>query len=140
MRIYTLPVLIAGALSLGSCVTSSTDQSPKPLTEKQAKQLDKALKGKVAGKPVNCISNFGNVSSVRISDDIMLYNPGGSTVYKNELRRTCRGLADDDDIIVIRNTGSSYCKNETFQLVDRFSGIPGPVCSWGEFVPYRDPK
>ena len=137
MRAYMIPFIVGGALAVTSCAVGEPQSAPSPLTEKQAKQLDKLLKGKVAGTPVKCISNFGNTSTIRISDDMLIYRGGRKLVYQNNLRNTCPGLADDDEIMVIRNAGSSYCDGDQFQLVDRFSGIQGPICRFGKFVPYR---
>ena len=49
------------------------------------------------------------------------------------------GLARDSDIMVVRQFGSSTCEGDFFHLVDRSSGIRGPTCVLGEFVPYRKP-
>jgi hypothetical protein len=77
---------------------------------------------------------------IRISDDILLYRVSGNLVYKNNLRSSCPGLARDNDIVVSEQFGSQKCRGDLLKLVDRTSGIPGPVCSLGEFVPYRKDK
>jgi hypothetical protein len=41
--------------------------------------------------------------------------------------------------MVVRQFGSSTCSGDFFHLVDRSSGIRGPTCVFGEFVPYRKP-
>ena len=43
------------------------------------------------------------------------------------------------DIMVVRQFGTSTCEGDFFHLVDRSSGIRGPTCVFGEFVPYRKP-
>ncbi|MBL0924833.1 MAG: hypothetical protein IBJ12_10265 [Sphingomonadaceae bacterium] len=116
------------------------DSTPKPLTEKQAALLAKELDGKTAGKPVSCISDFLGTNVIRVSDDILLYRVSGNLVYKNNLRSSCPGLARDDDIIVSEQFSSQKCRGDLLRLVDRTSGISGPVCSLGEFVPYRKDK
>jgi hypothetical protein len=116
------------------------DSTPKPLTEKQSAMLMKELGGKVAGKPVNCISDFNATNTIRVSDNILLYRVSGRLVYQNNLRSACNGLARDTDIIVSEQFGSQKCKGDIIRLVDRTSGIPGGVCSLGEFVPYRAEK
>ena len=77
---------------------------------------------------------------IRVSDDILLYRVSGNLVYKNNLRSTCPGLARDNDIIVSEQFSSQKCRGDLLRLVDRTSGIQGPVCSLGEFVPYRKDK
>ena len=120
---------------LASC--APMDSTPQPLTDKQSALLAKALNGKVAGEPVNCISDFNATNLIRVSDDILLYRVSGRLVYQNRLRSSCPGLARDSDIIVSEQFGSQKCRGDLLKLVDRTSGIQGPVCSLGEFVPYR---
>ncbi|WP_260580527.1 hypothetical protein [Sphingopyxis sp. PET50] len=60
-------------------------------------------------------------------------------VYRNDLKSSCPGLARDSDIMVIRQFGGSTCSGDFFHLVDRTSGIRGPTCVLGDFVPYRKP-
>lgn len=111
------------------------------LTEKQAKALDKQLAGKVAGEPVNCLSQTDARSPIRVSDDIMLYRVSKNKVYRNDLAGGCPGLARDDDIMVTRSYGSTQlCKGDQFKLVDRTSGMWTGSCSFGQFVPYTTPK
>ena len=132
---YMLPIMAITALY--GCTASGVESTAAPLTAKQVKLLDSELKGKVAGKPVNCVNNFSSSNFIRVSDDMLLYRGVGRTVYQNNLRSSCPGLARDNDILVIETRGSSYCSGDLIRLVDRFSGIQGPVCSLGEFTPYR---
>lgn len=113
------------------------DSTPTPLTDKQSTALSTQLAGKVAGAPQRCISDWNADRMIRISDDILLYRVSGNLVYENRLRGGCPGLARDNDIIVTEQFGSQKCRGDLLRLVDRTSGIPGPVCSLGEFVPYR---
>jgi hypothetical protein len=133
MRPIILTTLVLPLLA--SC--GQVDSTPEPLTEKQTALLAKELDGKTPGKPVNCISDFQGTNVIRISDDILLYRVSGNLVYKNNLRSTCPGLARDNDIIVSEQFSSQKCRGDLLRLVDRTSGIQGPVCSLGEFVPYR---
>ena len=138
MRPIVFSLLILPLAALAAC--SNMESTPVPLTEKQTERLDKELAGKIAGKPVNCISTFSSDNMIRISDDILLYRVSGNLVYKNNLRSSCPGLARDNDIVVSEQFGSQKCRGDLLKLVDRTSGIPGPVCSLGEFVPYRKDK
>ncbi|NJM50825.1 MAG: hypothetical protein HC843_08050 [Sphingomonadales bacterium] len=130
---FIVPVL---ALALAACSGGDVASTPAPLTAKQSERLDKEIGNRIAGKPVNCLSSSPQSNSIRISDNIILYKTG-STVYKSQLDYSCRGLANDDDVMVVETFGGYYCKGDIFQLVDRFGGIPGPICRFGAFVPYR---
>jgi Family of unknown function (DUF6491) len=138
MRPIISSLFILPLVTLAAC--GEMDSTPVPLTQKQTEQLNKELAGKTAGKPVSCISTFNSDNMVRISDNILLYRVSGNLVYKNNLRSTCPGLARDNDIVVSEQFGSQKCKGDVLRMVDRSSGIPGPVCSLGEFVPYRKDK
>ena len=136
------PITVAAsALTLSLLAACApVDSTPQPLTDKQSMVLSKQLAGKVAGEPQNCINDFNNTNLVRVSDDILIYRVSSRLVYENRLRYSCPGLARDNDIIVTEQFGSQRCKGDIFRLVDRTSGIQGPTCSLGEFVPYRTDK
>ncbi len=136
----TLNILIL-SLSVGVAGCGQmADSAPKPLTAKQAKILANELDGKLAGTPVNCINSFPGINTIRVSDDILIYRVSGRLAYQNTLRSTCPGLSRDNDILVTETFGGSYCKGDLIKLVDRTSGIQGPVCSLGQFVPYKKAK
>lgn len=135
MRSIPFAALVLPSLALAAC--GEMDSTPAPLTDKQAQTLNKQLEGKVAGKPQNCISDFNADNMIRVSDDILLYRVSGNLVYRNNLRYSCPGLARDSDIVVTEQFGSQKCRGDLLKLVDRTSGIQGPVCSLGEFIPYR---
>ena len=138
MQFLKLAALAFSLTLVAAC--SDVDSTPKPLTEKQSAVLIKQLDGKVAGKPVNCLSDFNTGNVIRVSDNILLYRISSRLVYKNTLRSSCPGLARDDDIIVSEQFGGQKCRGDIIRLVDRTSGITGGVCSLGEFTPYRAEK
>jgi hypothetical protein len=127
---FALPLTLVAACG-------KVDSTPKPLTEKQSAVLMKELKGKVAGKPVKCISDLNTTNTIRVSDNILLYRVSGRLVYQNTLRSACSGLARDDDIMLSEQFGSQKCNGDIIRLVDRTTGMTGGVCSLGDFVPYR---
>jgi hypothetical protein len=137
MRKIAHPIMILTGLLTASCSGQGLDSAPAPLTEKQAAILTKALDGKVAGKPVDCVTANAATNFTRVSDDILLYRTGGKTVYQNTLPNRCFGLGNDDDILVFKRYGSGYCKGDLIRRVDRFSGIQDSTCQFGAFIPYK---
>lgn len=138
------PIAVALAIASAPLMTScapagSGEPGAAGLTPKQAERLDKQLAGKVPGAPLQCLPNYRSNSTIRVSDTILLYRSSGNLVYRNDLKSSCPGLARDSDIMVVRQFGSSTCAGDFFHLVDRSSGIRGPTCVFGEFVPYRKP-
>jgi hypothetical protein len=135
---YAIIALCMGAVAgLAACTGTGVETTPAPMNAKQAKLLEKQLAGKTPGTAVKCISNSRQDNVIRISDDMLLYRVSGRLVYQNRLRSPCPGLARDNDVLVTEQFGSQQCSGDIIRLVDRISGIPGPVCSLGEFVPYR---
>ena len=133
-----LALLVAPVIA--SCAPGgATETGAAALSPKQLERLDKQLAGKVPGEPIRCLPNYRTSETIRISDDILLYRSSSSLIYRNNLRGACPGLARDSDIMVVRQFGSSTCEGDFFHLVDRSSGIRGPTCVLGEFVPYRKP-
>lgn len=137
---FTAALMTMAAPLLASCAPGDAGEpGAAALTPKQARTLEKQLAGKIPGAPVRCLPAFRTVDTIRVSDSILLYRDSGRLVYRNDLRGSCPGLARDSDIMVVRQFGSSTCSGDFFQLVDRTSGIQGPTCIFGEFVPYRKP-
>lgn len=101
-------------------------------------QLQKILVGRVAGKPVNCISLSGSNSSEIIDGKAIVYRVG-SRLYVNEPRSDAQSL-HRDDILVTRTIGSQHCSIDTVRLIDRGSRFPRGFVSLGQFVPYSKIK
>jgi hypothetical protein len=139
MRLGLTAITALAGISLASCTANETASAPVPLSAKQTKLLERELKGKVAGEAVNCITNT-NVNTIRVSDNMLLYRVSGRLVYQNNLRYSCPGLGRDDDIIVSEIYGGQQCSGDIIRLVDRSSGIQGPTCSLGAFIPYKKVK
>jgi hypothetical protein len=136
-RMTKIMIASLALATVTACAPMGTDTGPAPITDKQAKMLAKELGGKIAGKPVSCLSHRNAENVIRISDDMLLYRQSSALVYQNKLKYPCHGLARDSDVIVTETFGGSLCEGDLLKLVDRTSGIQGQVCSLGEFVPYR---
>lgn len=133
---------LGGAVALAGCAGTGwyggVDGGATELTEKQAAVMNKQLAGKVAGAPINCLSRTDAQNQIRVSDSILLYRVSKNLVYRNDLRGSCNGLANDNDIMVVKQFGSSQqCDGDIIHMVDRMTGMPGGSCSFGKFTPYR---
>jgi hypothetical protein len=125
--------IMLGALALAGCTANSEMQASRQA--EAGRDLADALKGRVAGKPQDCISSSGSVNGPQIIDARTILYRDGKRVWRNELASACPSL-DPDDILVIELHGSQICKNDMFRPVDRGSQIPGPFCRFGQFTPY----
>lgn len=101
-------------------------------------QLRKALAGRVAGTPTDCISMIGLNSSQVIPGKAIIYRTGGR-LYVNEPRSGASSLGDDD-ILVTRTYSSQLCSVDTVNLIDRASRFQRGFVILGKFVPYTLPR
>ncbi len=125
-------VLIAlTAIALPLTVAPARDK----LTGEQ--QLAKMLDGRVAGKPVRCISTFGTVSTTIIDKTAIVYE-SGSVFYVN--RPKFADSLGSDDVMVTRLTSSELCDIDIVQLHERTGMWFKGSVSLSEFVPYTKVK
>ncbi|MGK2909613.1 MAG: DUF6491 family protein [Sphingobium sp.] len=124
------------ALALLAFTTAATAKSAPPLKPREAQKLEKALAGKAAGEPVNCVQRNMLNDLQTVGDGILLYRVGPKLTYRNDLGGQCHGLSFDS-IPVFQTFGGSYCKGDFVRIVDRISGTLRGSCILGPFVPYR---
>lgn len=120
-------------LALSACAVG-----PEPKAEldaKEAKELALALEGKVAGKPVSCVSIHPSANLQAVGDRTLVYRVSKRLVYRNDLIGACHGLRHGD-ALVTQVWGSQYCRGDIAHAVDLTSGIWGGSCALGAFVPY----
>jgi hypothetical protein len=128
--------LTFGAL-LALAAAATTAQAKPKLTGEE--QLADMLKGRVAGKPVDCI-NMPNVWSSVVIDKTAIVYEAGNTYYVQRPKVGSDSL-DSDDVLVTRLTTSELCSVDTIQLHDRTTGFWRGFLSLDKFVPYeRAPK
>ena len=127
MRKLALVLIAASALVAGPAL-----QARERLTPQQ--ELAKMLEGRVAGRPVSCISTFGQ-RDLRVLDDTALVYGSGNVIYVNIPRNP--DVLDDDDVLVTHLTGSQLCRQDIVNVVDRVGGFYRGFISLTDFVPYR---
>ncbi len=106
------------------------------LTEKQQVQLDKRLEGRTAGEAKSCINGHDQRQMTVISDDILIFSSSrnAKTIYVNKPYGGCRNA--DRDILSYSRSGSSLCRGDIINVIDRASRMPMGSCAFSEFVPY----
>ncbi|HLL59849.1 MAG TPA: hypothetical protein VK391_08185, partial [Allosphingosinicella sp.] len=98
-------------------------------------RLARALEGRVAGEPVNCIS-LRNIRSSQIIDDTAILYDAGRTIYVNRPREGRRSL-NRHDVLVTKTFSSQLCSIDVVHLYDSASRFQTGVVFLDEFVPYR---
>lgn len=124
---------IALALAAGAMVMAGTAVAAKPkLTGEE--QLAKALEGRVAGEPVNCISLLDSRDQ-RVIDKTAIVYGSGRTIYVNR-PSNARDL-DRDDVMVTKIHGSQLCNLDIVRMHERSGFFPTGFVGLEQFVPYR---
>ena len=132
MRLF--PTLLIGAALLGASATAlAADRD----NSKNEAELAAALAGRVAGKPVSCIS-LRDIRSSQIIDHTAIVYDTGRQLLVNRPRIGASSL-DSDDILVTKTYGSELCSLDTINLIDRGSRFTHGFVGLGEFVPYSKP-
>lgn len=101
-------------------------------------ELARAIEGRVAGAPVDCLT-LRDIRSSRIIDDTaILYETRGDTLYVNRPRGGAAGL-DSWDVLVTVTRSPQLCRIDVVKLYDPSSRMFTGFVGLGEFVPYRKP-
>jgi hypothetical protein len=121
--------LIAGSLLLGAA--SAAAAAP---VDREA-ELARALEGRVAGEPVDCI-DLTRIQSSRIINDTAILYDAGRTIYVNRPRNGADSL-DRWDTLVTRLHTPRLCSIDSVRLVDPTTGMLTGVVFLGDFIPYE---
>lgn len=121
--------LVVASLGLGAAPAAA---GPR-LTP--AAELERALEGRVAGEPQNCIT-LRNVRSTRIINDTAILYDAGGIVYVNRPEFGAESL-DRWDVLVSRSFGSQLCSVDVVTVYDSGSSFLRGSVFLGKFVPYR---
>jgi hypothetical protein len=130
MKRLIIPCLamLAGA----SAALARPDDSPQA-------RLDRALAGRTAGAPVDCLQ-IDQILSTQIIDGIgILYEGNGGVRYLN--RPTSGAFSLRTNEILVTDTHSpQLCSIDTVRLVDSTSHFPVGFVGLGKFIPYPRPS
>lgn len=102
--------------------------------EKGEAKLAKILDGRVAGKPVHCLTRMQR-RNLEVVDHTAFVFRDGNTLYVN--RPSGANFLTWSDVPVFKIWGSDLCDKDMVHLHDRSTWMPGAVVVLGDFVPYR---
>lgn len=128
--------LIGTAFLIASAATPVMAANAKTIAKAEA-DLAKALAGRTAGKPVNCI-NLRDIRSSVIYPGVGITYEVGRTLYVN--RPTGANFLGRDDILVTDTHSSQLCSIDIVRLLDRTANFPTGSVGLNKFVPYTKPK
>lgn len=124
-------------IACGGAAPASESAASDPKSD--AARMERALKGLVPGKPINCISQFRPSYSTEIIGDTILYKVNRRLIYRNETSGGCNATPGNDALIV-RNFGSQLCRGNIIRTFHPISGFETGGCSLGTFTPYTKAK
>jgi hypothetical protein len=119
------------AVTIAACATAADTSKPN-------RELDRALAGRTAGPPVDCIDPSFSHGQQIIDDRTLLYK-SGRRVWRNDLEAPCPGLRPQA-ILIVEMHGSQLCRNDLIRATEPGDVIPGPQCRLGKFTPYDKPR
>lgn len=134
MRLSFLP-LAALALAATSVAQAAAEKEHKTPEAK----LAEALKGRVAGEPVDCIY-LRDIRSSRIFDrTAILYEMNNGTYYLNRPKSGASSLSWSN-VLVTDTHSSQLCSIDIVKLYDSGTRMQMGFVGLDKFVPYTKPK
>src|SRR5687767_9972675 len=106
---------IPASILIGAALLTSTMADARPRISPEAK-LAKALEGRVAGEPVDCV-NLRNVRSSRVIEGTAILYETGSTIYVN-YPEAGRESLNQWDALVSHPFSSRLCDVDVIKMVD----------------------
>ncbi len=138
MRKATILLPLAGLLLCGAVSASSTWRERRDARDAAA--LEKALAGKVAGKPESCVWSRDLGGPESVGETKLLFRVSRNLVYVNETRGSCDGVGAGGRALITRSHGSQLCRGDLASTADLNAGYEDGFCAMGDFTPYRTPK
>jgi Family of unknown function (DUF6491) len=134
MRIM-MSILLSGA-ALAGCASQPSAYAQKEAAG-EAARLETALKGKVAGKPVSCISARYTSGPESFGESTLLFRESSRLVYRTETNGSCRDIRRGSALILRLYGSDRLCRGDFARTADLTAGFESGGCAMGDFVPYR---
>ena len=128
-------ILSIAAIGLIGTAVIAASPAQEERAAKEAAALEKAIAGKVAGKPVSCISLRDIDRSQNIGENAIIYRISTNRFYVNKPRGGCSGLRDGR-VLITRIPTDRLCSGDVARVVDLTLGFEGAACVFGDFTPY----
>ena len=123
-----IPLIAASLVATGATAAQARERDPEA-------QLARALEGRVAGEPVNCI-DLHRIRSSRVIEGTAILYDAGSVIYVNRPRNGAQEL-NRFDTLVTRTPSTHLCSVDVVHTVDLSSDTYTGSVFLDEFVPYR---
>lgn len=133
-----ISLLIAGSV-VASC-TNAPPPSAEARTPSQQSNYDRAVGGKVAGKPMDCLPTYQQNDMSVIDGRTVAFRVGQGTAYLVHFTPGCELLDAGHYALLSRQFGSAQlCRGDIQQVVDIMNRTTVGSCSVADIVPYKKP-
>lgn len=133
----TMIILPFASLLLCGGVTASSASREARFAREDAR-LEKALAGKVAGTPVNCIRLRDARGTESFDNDkgTILFKVSRKLVYRTDTHGACRNIGRTNALVTRSFNGSQLCRGDIATSADLTAGFSSGSCAMSDFVPY----
>ena len=133
----TMIILPFASLLLCGTVSASSATRDAHYAKEDAR-LEKALAGKVAGKPVSCIRLRDAQGTESFDNDkgTILFKVSRKLVYRTDTNGGCRYIGNSNALITRSFSGGQLCRGDIATSADLTAGISSGSCAMNDFVPY----
>ena len=127
---------VASLLLCGAVSASSASRDAR--YAKEDARLEKALAGKVAGKPVSCIRLRDAQGTESFDNDkgTILFKVSRKLVYRTDTNGGCHYIGNTNALITHSFTGGQLCRGDIATSADLTAGFSSGSCAMNDFVPY----
>jgi hypothetical protein len=131
-------LLLCATASLGAC--SANMMQPDRSSPRQQQRLSRALAGKVAQAPVDCLPTYRSADMEVISDNTILFHDGRNRVFVQNPPGGCSPIGSGHYTLVTKSFGTQLCRGDISRVVDLAAGMTVGSCAMGSFTPYVTPR
>lgn len=126
---------LVGLLVGVAVLAAGTAQARLSVKERGEAELAKELKGYAPGKTADCISIMQVTGQRVIDGTAIVFQSLGGKLYVN--RPEGAEFLRDDNILVMKPTGSQHCRLDIVQQVDRSTHMHSGAVSLNDFTVYN---
>ena len=124
-------IAVSAAVAITGAASVVAQQSFHP---EATQKLAKALAGRTAGQPVNCINERSKMQV--IDDGTILFRDRG-IIYVQQPHGGCYGLTSGMSLVRPAFGTTRICSGDINEIIDVRTGFGTGACTYSEFIPYR---
>lgn len=124
------------AVSLAALTTACVVGEPVDLSPEDQGELSAALRGRVAGPPLNCVPQRNLRGSRSIGEGAILFQGNNGMAYVNRPRSGCP-IITQSKALITQTPSTQLCQGDIVNVVDPVANFSFGSCALGEFIPYR---